>query len=109
MPPGASLGAAAECLSAHSKCPLPLWLDALSHPESGDEGQADGAKPWTVDGATAAERVRDLSPMLVTRSVPIKGLAAATVDVHEKMRTLVSAATSRENLWGLPSAFQSWL
>ena len=108
--------AASECLAAHQKCPLPLWLDALARPEDSRTGEADSAAagvadglvPWGADGKSAAARVRELSPVLATRSVA-KGDGLANVDVHRQVRSLVDAATSPENLWSMPSAFQAWL
>jgi hypothetical protein len=112
--------AASECLAHHGKCPLPLWLDALSRPEEARSGSADlaaagvaeGVVPWGVDGEVAAARVRELSPVLATRGAAKKAdgeVGHAVVDVHQQVRSLVNAATSPENLWGMPSSFQAWL
>ena len=114
-PYSGAMCAAAECLSNRSKCALPLWLDALARPEGGSTaaredtaaaGLAAGLVPWGASGDAAAERMRELSPVLVARGASTKGPA---VDVHAKVRMLVEAATSQDNLAAMPSAFQAWL
>lgn len=112
-----AIGAAAECLANRAKCPLPLWLDALARPEHSSavwDSEADtascglelGIVPWEARGETAATRVRELSPLLLARAAPAKG---ASADVHAKVRSLVEAATSVDNLSAMPPAFQAWL
>ena len=62
--------------------------------------------PWEAAGEEAAARMRELSPALLSRAAPPKGPSA---DVHAKVRALVEAATSVDNLSSMPPAFQAWL
>jgi len=108
--------AASECFANQSKVPLPIWIDALARPEGGPGGGdpsdtaaaalAEGLVPWSFSGQEAAKRVQQLSPVLLTKISPQKGVSA---DVHAKVRSLVDAATNPENLCTMPSAFQAWL
>ena len=111
--------AAAECLGSPTKCPLPLWMASLSRPEGHADGKATvddspeaglQAKlvPWRASGEEAASRMRELSPVLLTRAVPNKA-AVGNVDVHAKVQSLIDAATSADTMYTMPSAFQAWL
>ena len=106
--------AAAECLANHSKCPLPLWMDTLARPEqnsagedSAAAGRAQGLVPWGTTGEAAAARVRELSPVLLTRSK--KQGTEHKVDVHEAVQGLIDAATNIDAMCAMPSAFQAWI
>ena len=63
--------------------------------------------PWSASGADAAERVRELSPVLLARAAPAK--AATAIDVHAKVHSLIEAATSIEAMCAMPSAFEAWI
>ena len=108
--------AAAECLANQNKCPLPQWLDALARREGGPSGGdpddtasaalAQGLVPWGSSGLKAAERVQNLSPVLLARSAAGNRPMA---DVHAKVRSLIDAATNTDNLCAMPSGWMAWL
>jgi len=108
--------AAAECLANQNKCPLPQWLDALARREGGPSGGdpddtasaalAQGLVPWGCSGLKAAERVQNLSPVLLARSAAGNRPMA---DVHAKVRSLIDAATNTDNLCAMPSGWMAWL
>jgi hypothetical protein len=62
--------------------------------------------PWGSSGLKAAERVQNLSPVLLARSAAGNRPMA---DVHAKVRSLIDAATNTDNLCAMPSGWMAWL